>query len=42
MKDVIKVLRDCNDIIESYGYRIETEEFDLETMYQAIFKIYKN
>ncbi len=42
MKDVIKILRDCSDIIESYGYRIETEEFDLDTMYQAIFKIYKN
>ena len=42
MKDVIRIIRDCNDIIESYGYRIETEEFDLETMYQVIFKIYKN
>lgn len=42
MKDVIKIIRDCNDIIESYGYKIETEEFDLETMYQVIFKIYKN
>lgn len=42
LKDVIRIIRDCNDIIESYGYRIETEEFDLDTMYQAIFKIYKN
>lgn len=42
MKDVIRIIRDCNDIIESYGYKIETEEFDLETMYQVIFKIYKN
>lgn len=42
MRDVIKIIRDCNDIIESYGYKIETEEFDLETMYQVIFKIYKN
>lgn len=41
MKDVIRIIRDCNDIIESYGYKIETEEFDLETMYQVIFKIYK-
>lgn len=42
MKDVIRIIRDCNDIIESYGYKIETEEFDLETMYQVIFKIYKH
>jgi len=42
MKDVIRVIRDCNDIIESYGYKIETEEFDLETMYQVIFKVFKN
>lgn len=41
MKDVIRIIRDCNNIIESYGYKIETEEFDLETMYQVIFKIYK-
>lgn len=41
MKDVIRIIRDCNSIIESYGYRIETEEFDLDTMYQVIFKIYK-
>ena len=42
MRDVIKAIRECNDVIESYGYQIETEEFDLDTMYQVIFKIYKN
>ena len=42
LRDVIKAIRECNDVIESYGYQIETEEFDLDTMYQVIFKIYKN
>ena len=29
-------------IVELKGTKVETEEFDLETMYQVIFKIYKN
>ena len=40
-KDVIQLIRDCSEKIEHAGYRIDTEEIDLDDMYQVIFKINK-
>ena len=40
-KDVIAAIRECADKIESYGYKIDVDEFDLTNIYQAIFKIEK-
>ncbi len=34
--------RDLSKELEEKGFRVETEEFDFEDMYQIIFKIYKN
>lgn len=41
MKQVIDLIRECSKKIESLGFVIETEEYDFEDMYQAIFKINK-
>ena len=41
LKDVIQLIRDCSEKIENAGYRIDTEEIDLDDMYQVIFKINK-
>ena len=41
LKDVIGLIRDCSEKIENAGYRIDTEEIDLDDMYQVIFKINK-
>lgn len=41
MKTVINTIRNCAETIEKYGFKIDTEEFDLEDMYQVIFKISK-
>lgn len=41
MKTVISTIRNCAETIEKYGYKIDTEEFDLEDVYQVIFKIHK-
>ena len=40
-KAVIAAIRECADKIESYGYKIDVDEFDLTNIYQAIFKIEK-
>ncbi len=40
-KEVIAAIRECADKIESYGYKIDVDEFDLTNIYQAIFKIEK-
>ena len=40
-KQVIAAIRECADKIESYGYKIDVDEFDLTNIYQAIFKIEK-
>ena len=40
-KQVLDMIRNLNDQIESYGYVIETEEIDLEDKYQVIFNITK-
>ena len=41
-KQIINLIRDVNNTIEKCGYTIETEEYDLEGVYQVIFKIDKN
>ena len=41
LKDVIGLIRDCSEKIENAGFMIDTEEIDLEDMYQVIFKINK-
>ena len=41
-KQIINLIRDVNSTIEKCGYSIETEEYDLEGVYQVIFKINKN
>lgn len=42
MKTVINTIRDCAATIEKYGFKIDTEEIDLENIYQVTFKIDKN
>ncbi len=41
MKQAIDIIRECTSKIEALGFEIETEEYDFEDMYQAIFKINK-
>lgn len=41
-KDVLQSIRNNSNEIEEAGYEIETEEYDLDDMYQVIFKIKKN
>jgi len=41
MKTVVNTIRNCTDTIEKYGFTVDTEEFDLEDMYQVIIKINK-
>lgn len=41
-KQIINLIRDVNATIEKCGYTIETEEYDLEGMYQVVFKINKD
>ena len=40
-REVINLIRECSDKIESYGFKIDVEEYDLTNMYQVIFKIEK-
>ena len=40
-KDILNMIRDLNDKIESLGYTIDTEEIDLKDVYQVIFNISK-
>lgn len=40
-KDVLQSIRNKSDEIEEAGFKIETEEFDLDNEYQVIFKIKK-
>ena len=40
-KDVLQLIRDCSEKIEDAGFIIDTEEYDLDDMYQIIFKINK-
>lgn len=41
LKDVIGLIRECSEKIEDAGFMIDTEELDLEDMYQVIFRINK-
>lgn len=41
-KTIINTLRNCADTIEKSGFAVECEEYDLDDMYQVIFKIQKN
>lgn len=41
-KQIINLIRDVSNTIEKCGYSIDTEEYDLEGVYQVIFKINKN
>lgn len=41
MKSVVNRVRACADEIEAMGFEIDLDEFDLENMYQVIFKIEK-
>jgi len=42
MKTVINTIRTCAATIEKYGYKIETDEIDLENSYEVTFRIDKN
>ncbi len=41
LRDVINMIRELNDKIEGLGFSIDTEEYDLEGIYQVVFKIDK-
>ena len=40
-KEVINAIRECSAKIEQYGYKVDVEEYDLNNMYQVVFKIDK-
>jgi ParB family chromosome partitioning protein len=40
-KHILGMIRDLNDKIESLGYKIDTDEIDLDNTYQVIFNIEK-
>ncbi len=40
-KHILNLIRNLNNEIEGYGYKIDTEEIDLEDKYQVIFNIEK-
>ena len=40
-KEVIAAIRECSQKIEQWGYTIDLEEYDLENLYQVVFKINK-
>lgn len=41
VRAAIDLVRNCSNQIEALGYKIDVEEYDLENMYQVIFKIDK-
>ena len=41
IKTVINTIRTCTETIEKYGFKVDTEEFDLEDMYQVVIKVNK-
>ena len=41
IKTVINTIRTCTETIEKYGFEVDTEEFDLEDMYQVVIKVNK-
>ena len=40
-KTIINLIRKCSQAIENSGYKIETEEYNLDNIYQVVFKIDK-
>ena len=40
-KKIISIIRNCSEEIEKSGYKLDLEEYDLENMYQVVFKIEK-
>ena len=40
-KQILSMIRDLSNKIEEYGYKIDTDEIDLENSYQVIFNIEK-
>ena len=40
-KDILSLIRKCSAAIENSGYKIETEEYNLDNLYQVVFKIEK-
>ena len=40
-KTIINLIRKCSAAIENSGYKIETEEYNLDSLYQVVFKIEK-
>ena len=40
-KAIINLIRKCSQAIENSGYKIETEEYNLDNLYQVVFKIDK-
>ena len=40
-KDILNLIRKCSAAIENSGYKIETEEYNLDNLYQVVFKIEK-
>ena len=41
LKTIINLIRKCSQAIENSGYKIETEEYNLDNLYQVVFKIEK-
>lgn len=41
MKDVITSFRECEKQISNQGFVVDTEEFDLDDIYQVVFKVHK-
>lgn len=41
MKDIINTFRECEKKITNQGYIVDLEEFDLDDMYQVVFKVHK-
>lgn len=41
LKDIISMVRKCADDIEKQGFKLDSEEFDFQDIYQVIFKIKK-
>jgi ParB family chromosome partitioning protein len=42
ISSAINSTRDLSKNLETKGFKVETEEFDFEDMYQVVFKIYKD
>lgn len=41
IKTAINTIRTCTDTIEKYGFVVDSEEYDLEDIYQVVIKIQK-